>query len=423
MRCFLLLFLFAFSNLCFARGAQEICGLDNARVTNATNFTTLRERTCPQLAEFPIDSVREAGNNILRIIQALEVSQQDIYEDENYQTALTQFEETLNQNISQNFEPVIRDRKGRLLNSLFSRYSSVAQRENNPEAYVRDLTRILSESERGREAIDCFNDTNDSRVSGTNIIFTEVGDGNERTLATYNTVPDESNPGKYIRTIEFNPRNMLPEDALMTLAHEMKHACMTSQMIDLRDEAIPYLNQMQNIQSQGEALVRAYNQRGITATRRQQIGAQINQARSQAASIDARLSGVGRRITRLYALDEVKAYQLGADIFNEFAVYHPPSFCNGVGASSFFGGVLSKGQYASSIQADLASGNFIHSLIENYSRGNGYDPSNFYQTRVVVIQNASGQPEQTLQLLRDSQGQPILDPDFQRQYNELLSTF
>lgn len=414
MKNIILLTILAFSNFAVARTAQEICGLDNARVKNAVDLASLLERTCPQLADFPVDSVQAAGNNILNIIQALEISQKNIYRDTQYQDALSNFENTLNAEISPVFSPVIRDRKGVMLDSLFREYSSVAQRVNNPEAYVRKLSSVLKESARGREAISCFNDVSDPRVSGLRIEISNVGDGNDRTLASYDTLPDPDQPGKYLKTINFNPQNMSPADALVTLAHEMKHACMSSQMINFLEEGTPKLNRLASMENYRTRLHSEYNHVHTTPQRRMVISQEASSLQTliHAAKVD--LSDIATRRNRYFALDEVKAYDLGADIFNEFAQYHPPSFCNGVGASSFFGGVLSKGQYASSVQADLSSGQFIHSLIETYSRGNGYDARSFYQTRRVGNKT---------QFLLDSNGKRVLDPVFESQYLELLRSF
>lgn len=372
------------------------------------------------MAEFPVDSVKTAGENILRIMHALEASQENIYENEEYQSALTQYENSLNAQISNQFRPAINDSKGRKLKKLFEKYSSEAQRVNNPEAYVEDLTTILAETKRGREAINCFNDVSDSRVSNTSIIFTDIGDGNDRTLATYNANPDPSTPGKYIKTIEFNPRNMTPEDALITLAHEMKHACMSSEMIDLYHTGDPLFDRMDELRTRYEALRDQIQAPDLTQLQAQPLIQQLNQINDEAGPISAQINDVQKKMNRLFALDEVKAYRLGSDLFNEFAVYHPPSFCDGVGASSFFGGVLTKGEYASSIESDLDSGQFIHSLIENYSRGNGYDPSFFYQTQLVTIQDENGQVYDAPEVIYDGEGKPILEPDFERQYKKVF---
>ncbi len=252
------------------------------------------------------------------------------------------------------------------LNQLFVDYPTVERRNGDQQGYYRSLKNVLSKTNQGRRVLECF-ERSENGVSGSRVVFADLG--NNAPTATFGLERDDN--GNRIKTISITTVDH-PSFMLSLLAHEFQHSCNTQEMITLEEQGSAAMARLQGlIQSPGTD---EEMQAAITAQ-------QSIQARSNIRA----------------AIDELRAYRMTPQIFDELAPYHPSYFCQQYYVSGLFGRqILNNGEYMSTLETKVADGSFAHQLIDTYTRINGYDPAAFYEMDAT-----------TGDIRRDSQGRPV----------------
>ena len=370
--------LFLLFTISFAEAkVQNTCALERPGVNQVRSLEDLSQNVCSQSESANDQEIRNAAGQTMNIIRELVANPPapaegeeapDPLSDPALVTSLDQVAALLSEKRAPSqFASTKDDDVSTALTQLFNDYSSPERRNANQDGYYQSLRNVLSKTEEGKRVLDCF-ERSEGNISGTQVVFADLGDN--APTATFGVEPSDA--GKFKKVISITTVDH-PSFMLALLAHEFQHACNTQEMISLAANEEASLAKLQGLaQSPGTD-------------------------EEMAAAIEAHTRNQARGNLRA-AIDELRAYQMTPKIFDELAPYHPSFFCNQYYVSSLFGRqILNNGDYMSTLETTVGDGTFVHSLIERYTRINGYDPSVFYEMN-----------EETGDLKRDSSGKPIL---------------
>lgn len=351
-----------------AETTRQLCALPAAEAERVTNFRDIQGVLCRQANQFGDQTVQD----LLGIgLPALDRYLQDTTLEEDGSTfsyvldaTAARYNELAGPGV---FTPRQESNLASSITELTASFGSQDQRWANPQAYAAKLQEVLSHTQEGRRVLDCFNRTENDRVAGNSIQFIpqdeSVGEYGPSTAFFDTELNSSTNQFTKVITIDPGPS---ATETLTFLAHELQHSCDTEILMAQVDE--------------------------------------INEL----GSPDILPSDVQIRHDRERALSEIKAYAMMPNMFKELAATHPQYFCNYYASSNLFGArfnqngnqgiapqIISSGTYYSTIESQLASGNFLNTIIDFYTLRFGYDPASFYQMEDGGIK-------------RDAQGSPVL---------------
>lgn len=335
---------------------QSICNLREAAVRSVENANDLDQNVC-SLGEAEgdqqVSELARQSHEIIRSVAATVAANTDDIttdplEDRRVLLSLKAISDRLNaRHAPAAFRPQQPGPLNTSLSELITRFGSEDSRRQDKEGYFRALRDVLSKTPTGARVLECFDKTG-PRIRRSSVEFPDAQ--SERSFsATFEPRYDEA-ANTYDKIITVSPHEN-PSQMLITLTHELQHACATDENIALQDE-------YRRLESAHD---KATGSRAMNAT---------------ADALEAQQARMNVRQT----IDELRAYQVMPQILSEIAGAHPEYFCQQYAITNLFGTqVMSTGQYASTVEAGIADGSFIHTFISRYMSAT-FDPGALYQT-------------------------------------------
>ncbi len=411
-----LFLLLLFSPVAGAESIQELCNLPRARAFQVAELSDTRSSLCdlvgrnrdPQIQQLLTESLTairgleshrsaEAGEGDLASLAA-EPTEAELGEKQRLEAALKVSLGVLSERLSQstganvNFTPQRQDSIARSMENLVADFGTLEQRWQNPQGYVQRMQEVLGQTSEGRRVLECYNRTENARISGRRIEFTpraeSVGEYGPSSAAY--EVRRDPGGGTFSKVVTIDP-GPDPAGTLAFLAHEFQHACDTEAFMQQND--IIHAHETKSLELEARL-----------PRDRDPEGPLLDELMALLTERDMMI----RNINVMMSVSELKAYRMTPKIFKELAVYDPRFFCQGYSTSQLFGlQVLDTGTYMSTLEVLDRDGTFIRTLIEAYTRLNGYDPQSFYQ-----VDEATGD------LRRDATGKPIFRPEVIQQITQ-----
>ena len=407
--------LFSFSSGAYAESIQELCSLPRARAFQVADLSDTRSSLCDLVGRNRDPQIQQVLTESLMAIKRLETfapaeaadgdlaslagpTEAELGEKQRLEAALKTSLGVLSERLSRStganvsFTPQRQDDLAKSMESLVGDFGTLEQRWQNPQAYVQRMQEVLAQTSEGKRVLECYNKTENNRISGRRIEFTprEESVGEYGPSAAAYEVRRDPTGNTYSKVVTIDP-GPDPAGTLAFLAHEFQHACDTEAFIEQND--IIHAHQLK-----ADALMARLPQD------RDPEGPLLEEINALMAAQDT----MTRNLNVMLSVSELKAYRMTPKIFKELAVYDPRFFCQGYSTSQLFGlQVLDTGTYMSTLEVLDRDGTFIRSLIEAYTRLNGYDPSSFYQ-----LDEATGD------LRRDSTGKPVFRPEVIQQITQ-----
>jgi hypothetical protein len=210
---------------------------------------------------------------------------------------------------------------------LLNKYGTKSQRDASPTEYIDHLQNAIGMMSEGNRLLNCFYGDLPSGVGAGRYKQTSPEESDTMSFGLHKKDDDKN---QFERVVTFNTA-FNPIQALTTLAHEFEHSCATENMLPC---------------------LKNYNKNKVSDDCTQQL-----------------------------AVEELKAYRTDTKLFAELAKEIPSLACGLADMSVSYGGIPTSIFDTKATTAEkIESGDFIHSLIENYRKIGTYSSGNaFYQ--------------------------------------------
>lgn len=297
----------------------------------------LQKAICNIQIKYPTsEKINFLTNQIISIAGKLDPASQ-WQSDSALESSLQSLSESMTQQSPKN-DVALNTPLSEALKKLISKWGDLKARTSNQKEYIKDFNKVLQSTKTGREVLDCYAKAQGPLISGEQFVLISKEEEDQGIGMAFNIIDDPKHPGKYIKTIIFNPK-LPPINGLMLYAHEMKHGCQSA-----------IVSQNMN---RFEKLEKGTNE------------------------WDAHL----KEINQTMAVDEMRAYSLSVKLFKELAKSAPQLVCNTYSIGSLFGKqITSSGDYSANLDEMFEEGTFPLYLISTYTSMGFYKPENILNT-------------------------------------------
>lgn len=369
-------FIFSVGVFADVGSVQEVCGPESVTVKEVKNVNDLEQSLCGFGDASSDTELRQLTNDTRRIIEKIKAPgseyskdiSADPLSDLELLRSLKGISELLNsRRAPKEFRPVRQDKLSLGLSELIAKFGTKDSRKLNQQAYYESLRGVLAQTVTGAKVLECFEKV-EKGVRKSVVEFPDPKNKTNNFSAMFEPRFDEKS-GTYDKVITLSP-NENPTQALISLTHEMQHACKTAENIELQA-------QYRSLQEKHDS----------------------NQG-DQNETADA-LENFQAKINVRQTIDELAAYQVMPEILSELALYHPDYFCQNYAITSLFGNqVMSTGQFANTIESGFKDGSFIRTFIDTYSQEASFNPASLYQMN-----------EEMNDFKRGADGKPLFRPE------------